>query len=68
MKTLSIRSSWKSEDLCAALGAAGETATGHLICEDEAEAGVVPLSIVTFDSADAVDEVAVLVEEERQLS
>jgi hypothetical protein len=67
LKTLRIRSSWKLEDLCGFLGAPGEAATGHLICEDEAEAGVVPLSIVAFDFASAVNEVAVLIEEERQL-
>src|SRR5262245_22277180 len=67
LKTLHTGSSWKLEDLCARLGAMGETATGHLVCEDESEAGVVSLRTVALDFARAVDEVAVLVEEEHKL-
>jgi len=55
------------EDLCGLLGPTGKTATGHLVCEDEAEAGIVPLGVVALDFAGAVNEVAVLVEDECQL-
>jgi len=49
------------------VGASGETATGHLVCEDKAEAGVVPLAVVALDFASTVDKVAGLIEEECQL-
>jgi hypothetical protein len=55
------------ENLCAPLGAASETAAGHLICEDEAETRVIPIRIVALDLASAVDEVTVLIEGEGYL-